>query len=163
MSKGPVEFRLALKSKPLRAIDDWVISYVEQAVSLELNAIVEALQKSTDAEAISAIVSALSFRRETNPSLQQVVKRLARGEGWDIQDIARLQALFALPRLCPEDDSTKQILSEAYRSDNRVIRDAALVAAQTYFGVPSLEIQWGDGESELSERVDPRVLAWMCQ
>lgn len=155
------KIRHYLASEPLGSIQDVVISHIERSASIDLPTILAALARSRDADAIANVISALSFQRHRSDFLQGLVKSLAEGELWDDQDIARLQAILALPRLCPGDDSVRQILGKAYQSENIVVRDAALVAAQSYCGVPPTEIKWGDGRSNLAKRVDARVLKWI--
>jgi hypothetical protein len=161
MSSDIEKLRAGLKSSSLESIEKLLVSYIDQSERIELDAIVEALRRGRDPDAVANVVSALSFRRCTSGSLQDVVKSLAEGESWDTQDRARLQAIFALPRLCSADNSIKEILKKACRSDNIVVRDAALVAAQTYCGVPPPEMKWGDGEGNLARQVQKRVLDWL--
>jgi hypothetical protein len=155
------KLRIALRSEPLGNIEDLVTSHIAQSEHIELDEIIEAIGRSRDPDAVANVVSALSFRRCKSKSLQDVAKSLAGGEHWDTQDRARLQAIFSLPRLCPPDDTIKRILKYARQSGNVVIRDAALVAAQTYCEIPPSEIKWGDGQADLAQQVERRVLNWL--
>lgn len=153
--------RAILRAEPLENIEDAVTSHIDEAEDVELDAIIVAVKRSRKVDTVANVISALSFRRIKNIPLQEITKSLAQGEDWDNQERVRLEAIFALHRLCPPDDDVRAILKKAYQSPNIVVRDAALVAAQSYCDVPPQEIKWGDGESDLAERVDARVLEWI--
>jgi hypothetical protein len=161
--KHTPDLESVLKNNSLHLAADYLIDYIENndIGNADVDIICGSVIRSDDVDAVADIITALSFRRVATPLLQKVILSLAAGNQWDAQERVKLQAIFALPRVCRADNHVKNILKTAFHSDNIVIRDAALVAAQAYCGVVTRDINWGNGKDNLVSKVDTRVIDWL--
>jgi len=110
---------------------------------------------------VHEIISGLSIRGCKNPQFADEVLRFAQGVEWDTDGLARTGAISALPRVTGCTEQIKSTLRLAYRSGDTSLRDVALEAAQEYFGIPYADIQWGNGDGDLVDKMPPALLKWL--
>jgi hypothetical protein len=151
----------ALDSGNGEFLDGTVRQYINHVDNIDHDSLVGYLKSGHRPYAVSQIIAGLSYRKFDRPDFVAEILRLAAGADWDTQDIARLAALFALPRTSWCTREVKSLLQKAYRSENPVIRDATLTVAQIFFGIPNEQLRWGKGGSDMTSDMPRSLLEWL--
>lgn len=155
----------ALASGDNDFLDQTVFQYIKRVEIIDEESLIRYLktaQTGQAAYAVSEIIAGLSNRGTTRQDFVEEVSRFASGVAWDNQEIARLSAVFALPRVTKCSVRVKSILRAAHQAGNSVVRNAALTSAQLYFGIPEKDVLRGKDEHDITDKMPKGLLEWLA-
>jgi len=140
---------------------DVVASYIKYVDDLDERALVRYLKTSHKSWAAHEIIAGLSILRCDDGDFAMEVLRYAKGLAGDDEGYARIAAVAAMPRILKGDARVGGVLAQAARSDNVVVSETAMEAAQEFLGTPLAEIERGEGDGRLAHKVPRKVRDWL--
>jgi hypothetical protein len=151
----------ALENCDARFLDDVIASYIKYGDKLDERALIQYLKIAQAFWPVHEIISGLSTLRCKSSEFATEVLRYAEGTSWDKEGYARIAAIAALPRILENDRRVQSVLKAAVKSDNIVVTNVALEAAQEFLGTPVSKIVRGLTDEDLAQRVPREVQEWL--
>lgn len=137
-----------------------ISSYIKYVDIPNISMLMSLLKNSTSFYVKSEIIKGLSYNGWNDNDFRDLILNYASGIEGDEDDLVRLSALSAMPSVVPKDLARSKLVSALY-SENEIVRDAAVEAAQIYCDIDPDKRKWGAGRGDLIDRVDPIVRRWM--
>lgn len=140
----------------------FVYNYIKYIESVDVGGILKYIDTTKNPYILSDVIGALSIRGVDDAKFEAKIIEFARGVHWDDGYILRSTAITSLPLVVKDRDKYRDILKDAYNSGIGVVKNAAIVAAQKYIGIPSPKVVWPDDDDvDLSNCIPPSVIEWI--
>ena len=132
--------------------------YIKYYDNIRIDILLNYLDSSRNSYSLSEVIGAMSIRGVNNSRFVEKLLQFSECIEWDDDSILRAISLTSMPNVVPMSDRVVKLLKKAYLSEDDIVRDAAIVAAQKYSGLPAGEIKWGFDEVDLSSAVSADIL-----
>lgn len=119
------------------------------------------IQNHSDSEIVALAIRILSSKGVENDEFWQTVLEIATGRDWDVNEEAKLFAIFALEKFPGENQKLLPVLKKALKSSRGSVRDAVAIVSQYKSGIKSKDVTWGNGSGDLIYNLPPIASEWV--